>query len=136
MYKQLGKFKIVCFIILAPVLMATQCEDDFENSGFETNFVIQNDAERDLFLLKQGTVFEKITASSTLNIGSELNSETISIAPSESFQFNEVKLFVLEDGNYNLVYEQNPINDELWILSEPSVNRFEYKLIVTAASLN
>ena len=42
----------------------------------------------------------------------------------------------MENDNFILVYEQNPIDDDLWVYSEPSENRFEYRLIITDATID
>jgi len=43
--------RIALILLLAPFLLATQCEDD-ENSGFETTYIIENDTGIDLYLLR------------------------------------------------------------------------------------
>lgn len=130
------KAKRFLLILLAPFLMATQCEDDFNDSGFETTYLIENDTSIDLFLLREDNSFEVIVARSSQSIGSELNSETSPIVPSESFVFSNLKLYKSEDDNFILVYEQNPIINDLWIFNEPTMNRFEYTLILTEESID
>lgn len=75
--------------------------------------------------------FFNIPSQSSHILASDLNQETEAILPSNTFQFTDIKLYELIDGNYILRYEQNPINDSLWNLIEPSENRFNYTLIIT-----
>ncbi len=123
--------KRLLLVLLAPLLMSTQCEDDFDNAGFETSYLLQNDSSITLFLLDERDSFREVETQSTLTIGSDLNSETNPITPSESFVFSDIKLYKMEDENFILVYEQTPINNSLWEFNEPLVNRFEYTLIIT-----
>lgn len=122
--------KLILFL-LAPFLMATQCDDDFDNSGFETSYLLENNSGTTLYFLNEQDQFSEITSQSTISIGSTLNPETEAIAPSESFIFSAIRLFRSENGSFLLVYEQRPISDELWMLREPSVNRYEYSLRIT-----
>lgn len=123
--------KRLLLVLLSPILMSTQCEDDFDNSGFETSYLLQNDSSIALFLLDERDSFTTIETQSTLAIGSDLNSETNPIAPSESFIFSNIRLYKMENEDFILVYEQTPISDSLWELNEPLVNKFEYTLIIT-----
>lgn len=123
--------KRLLLVLLSLLLMSTQCEDDFDNSGFETSYLLQNDSSVALFLLDERDSFTEVETQSTLVIGSDLNSETNSIAPSESFVFSDIKLYKKENEDFVLVYNQTPISDSLWEFNEPLVNRFEYTLIIT-----
>lgn len=123
--------KRVSLLLLLPFLVSFQCEDDFDNSGFETTYLIQNDSNTDLFLLNNQNSFVDVESQSEISVGSTLNSETEPVIPSESFVFEDIKLYKTEGGDFILVYEQVPLDDEIWILNEPSVNRFEYTLIIT-----
>ncbi|WP_350286015.1 hypothetical protein [uncultured Croceitalea sp.] len=118
-------------LLLAPLLMATQCEDDFDNSGFETSYIIQNDSNTVLFLLNREESFIEIQRRSELSFGSDLNSETNPIAPSESLVFDEIKLYKKENENFIFVYGQSPLEDTTWMLDEPVMNRYEYRLVIT-----
>ena len=42
----------------------------------------------------------------------------------------------MDHNDFIQVYEQSPINDDLWLFNEPSVNRFQYSLIITDETLN
>lgn len=123
--------KRVYLLILLPFLVSFQCEDDLDTSGFETTYLLQNDSSIDLFLLSNGNSFVDVESQSEVSVGSTLNSVTEPIVPSESFIFEDIKLYKADGGDFILVYEQVPLADELWILNEPSVNRFEYTLVIT-----
>lgn len=126
--------KKIYLIFLLPFLVATQCEE--ENTGFETNYLIQNNSSIDLLLLTEGDRFLEIESQSTVSIGSALNSETSPIPPSESIVFSNVKLYATDNYNFILVFIQDPVNDELWIFSEPLMNRYEYTLLITDDMIN
>jgi hypothetical protein len=131
MYKRLIK----AFLIV-PFLMAFQCEDDIIDSGFETTYIIQNETDIDLFLLTEQDVFFQIASQSSRPVNSELNSETRPIEPSKSLNFSRIKLYKLEGNDYILVYEQTPIDDNLWVFNELEMNKFEYILVITDQLIN
>ena len=116
--------------------MATTCADDFDNSGFETTYFIKNDSSTDLFILSDGDRLIAVGAQSTLSIGSDLSAATEPIVPSESSIFSEIKLYKMENEDFILVYGQNPINDSLWEFDEPTVNRYEFTLLITAGIID
>jgi hypothetical protein len=118
-------------IVLIPFLVAFQCDDEFDNSGFETSYIVQNDSSVDLYLLNEENRFVKVESQSSMSAGSTLNSITDPIVPSESFVFNNIKLYKMENDDFILSYIQDPIDDDLWIFSEPSMNRYEYTLFIT-----
>lgn len=111
--------------------MATQCEDDFDNTGFETQYLLRNTTELNLFYLSPSGSLIDFEAQSILNIANDLNPDTEPIPPSQTFIFDEIRLFNQINGDFILVYEQSPLNDDLWSFKEPSMNRFEYELIIT-----
>ncbi|MBO0340957.1 hypothetical protein [Flagellimonas profundi] len=123
--------KKVFLLLLFPFLMAFQCEDDFVDSGFETYYSIENSTDTDLFLIDDSNQITEIAKQSSITIGSTLNTETISVMPSESLLFESIKIYSSENDDFFLRYEQNPIDDESWILNEPMENAFEYTLIIT-----
>ena len=118
-------------VLLAPFLMATQCEDDFDNSGFETSYLIQNNSNTDLFLLDETDSFTLIKANAILTIATALNLTTHPIKPSESLIFTGVSLYKKENDDFILSYRQSPLSDGSWELREPQINRFEYTLLIT-----
>jgi hypothetical protein len=134
--KTLFKIKRLYLILLLPLIVATQCEDDDINSGFETEYIIQNDSDIALILFTEGGGQLPVASQSNLFVASNLNQTTNSITPSESNIFSNIKLYKMENDNFILVYEQNPIDDDLWVYSEPSENRFEYRLIITDATID
>ncbi|MCA0132133.1 hypothetical protein [Winogradskyella alexanderae] len=122
-------------LLLLPLFLAMQCEDDI-TTGFETTYIIDNTTNSDLLLLNDSGSFIDIPSQSLTTIGSTLNSEANAVAPSEAFVFNTIKLYRNENDNFIYVYEQDPLEDDLWELDEPTVNRFEYKLIITEDLIN
>ena len=117
--------------MLFPFLMSFQCEDDFENAGFETSYKIQNNSNVDLFYIDESNQIWQIAKQSSSIIGSTLNNETIAVMPTASLLFEAIKLYASENGDYVLRYQQTPVDDELWVLSEPLENVFEYTLVIT-----
>ncbi|WP_299123597.1 hypothetical protein [uncultured Winogradskyella sp.] len=130
------KIKRLYILLLLPLIVATQCDDDDLSSGFETEYIIQNDTSLDLILFTEGGGQLPVASQSDLSVASDLNQTTDPISPSESFIFSNIKLYKMENDNFILAYQQNPIDDNLWVLSEPSENRFQYKLIITDALID
>ena len=118
--------KKVFLLMLFPFLMSFQCEDDFENAGFETSYKIQNNSNVDLFYIDESNQISQIAKQSSSIIGSTLNNETIAVMPTASLLFETIKLYASENGDYVLRYQQTPVDDELWVLSEPLENVFEF----------
>ena len=127
--------KRIFLILLFPFLVAFQCDDDVD-SGFETTYIIQNDSSTDLYFLDSQQRFIELPGQSELAIGSALKNEASPTVPSESFVFNNISLYRSENGNFILTYQQDPIQDGLWSLTEPTINRFEYILVITGADLD
>ena len=127
--------KRIFLILLFPFLVAFQCDDDVD-SGFETTYIIQNDSSTDLFLLNENGAFVEIDSQTAISIGSDLNSVTEPITPTEAFLFNSIKLYQAEGENFILRYSQEPLEDSLWTLTEPVMNRFEYTLVITDVDLD
>jgi hypothetical protein len=128
------RFRKSLLFLLLPFLLAFQCEE--ENTGFETQYLLQNDSGSDLFLIKPENLIIEIGSQSTITVGSTLNSETSPVLPTESSVINSIKLYKMDSADLILVYSQDPLNDDLWVFDEPSVNRFEYKLIITDALID
>ncbi len=129
--KTLFKIKRLYLILLLPLILATTCEDDDINSGFETEYVLENDSSIDLIRFTEGGGQTAIPSQSEISIGRDLNPTTNAIAPSESFVFGTIKLYKMDNDDFILVYEQNPIQDNLWTFNEPSENRYQYRLTIT-----
>ncbi|PWH82555.1 hypothetical protein DIS18_09930 [Algibacter marinivivus] len=128
--------KKIFLLLLLPLIVATTCEEDHLNSGFETEFIIQNDSSIDLILLQEGGFQTTIENGTSFLLASDLNQETNSINPSETFAFNVINLYKTENDNFILAYKQEPINDDLWTFDEPVTNRYNYTLIITDDLLN
>lgn len=133
--KKLFKEKTLLLLLL-PLIVATTCEDDDLNSGFETEYIIQNNSSINLILITELDTQITIESKTSYNFNSALNQTTDSISPSESFIFSNIKLYKAENGNFILVYDQDPIDDGLWIFSEPSENRYQYDLVITDDLIN
>jgi len=123
--------KKIYLLLLLPLLVATTCEDDDVNSGFETQYIIQNDSSTDLILFTEGGGQLPIASQNELFVASDLNNDANPISPAESAIFSTIKLYEIIDEDFILVYNQDPIDDNFWTFSEPSENRFEYRLIIT-----
>lgn len=128
--------KKIFLLLLLPLIVATTCEEDDLNSGFETEYIIQNDSSIDLILLQEGGFQTTIENGTSFLLASDLNQETNSINPSETLAFNTIKLYKTENDNFILAYKQEPINDDLWTFDEPVTNRYNYTLIITDDLLN
>lgn len=126
--------KIAIILLLAPFLLATQCDDD-ENSGFETTYIIENSTDVDLYLLRRENRFLIIPGQSSESIGSELNSITEPIPPEEAQVIQSIQLFERVNEDFILVYEQDPLDNETWSFMETSINRFEYTLVINDMQL-
>ncbi|EDP69644.1 hypothetical protein FBALC1_05648 [Flavobacteriales bacterium ALC-1] len=123
--------KKIYILFLLPLLVATTCEDDDVNSGFESHYIIQNDSSTDLILFTEGGGQLSVVSQTELFVASDFNNTTDPISPSESAIFNNIKLYKVVGENFILVYNQSPIDDSLWVFNEPSGNRFEYRLVIT-----
>lgn len=127
--------KYLRLLFLAPLLMAFQCESDDE-PVLKSDFFIQNNSSFDLIFVTEETV-EILIESQTSQFIASATSVNSFIVPSENFAFNEITLYRVDnDGNLFVVYEQNPIVDELWTENTLSTYDNEYYLIVTDESLN
>ena len=116
---------------MLPLIVAVTCEEDDLVSGFETEYILQNDSSLDLIFFPEGSSKFTIESKSNLTIAIDLNQNTNPITPSETFTFSSIELYKSENNNFIQVYKQDPIDDNTWVLSEPTENRFEYKLIIT-----
>lgn len=127
--------KKLFLLLLLPLVLATQCEDDI-TSGFETTYLIENRSSTDLLYLTPQNSFVEVPVGEEISIGSDLNSETNPIPPSDSFIFSEIKLYSNDNESFILAYSQDPIDNGAWEFTEPRINNFEYKLIITDDVLN
>jgi hypothetical protein len=134
--KKIFKIKRIYILLLLPLIVATQCEDDDTYSGFETDYMIQNDSSIDLILFTEGGGQLPIPNATEFRVSSDISQTATAISPTTSNIFNNIKLYKVENENFILVYEQDPLDDELWVYNEPLENRFEYRLIITDALLD
>ena len=63
-------------------------------------------------------------------MASDLNQANAAITPEDSDQLETLKLYELIEGNYVLYYEQDPIDNALWDVGEPTVDNFKFTLIL------
>lgn len=124
------KIKKIWVILLLPLLMSFQCDEDIIDDSFQTNLVIQNDSSFDLVLeVVPYNISQLLSQNNTYIDGS--SSENGFILPSE-FEFLEsIKLYKRnEDEDLILVYEQTPIIDSLWVINESTTKDVDHILII------
>ncbi len=122
--------KKLLLLLIAPILMATQCEDD-NDPLVSTEFYIQNDSSIDLTYLTDSATEFLIESNSSQFIAINTNSSS-SVLPSENTAFDNVILYKLDpSGTFITVYEQDPINNENWELTIVSGFDYTYTLIIT-----
>lgn len=121
--------KLLVILFLSPLLVATTCES--EDIVVSTVYLIQNDSSTDLIFITE-EASETVIASQSRHMFNSGPNASVVVSPAENNNINIIQLFKL-DANQNqiLVYEQNPILDELWSLNELSSEEFEYSLIIT-----
>jgi hypothetical protein len=108
-------------------LFAIQCEDDVLPL-FQTLYTVQNNSSLDLYYINPDTEFLLIPNQSEFIVASDLNQDDTAITPEDSDQLETLKLYELIEGNYVLYYEQDPINNTLWDVGEPTVDNFKFTL--------
>ena len=119
--------KKLCFLIFIPLLFAIQCEDDVLPL-FQTLYTVQNNSSLDLYYINPDTEFLLIPNQSKFIVASDLNQANTAITPEDSDQLETLKLYELIEGNYVLYYEQDPIDNALWDVGEPTVDNFKFTL--------
>jgi hypothetical protein len=126
--------KKLYLLFLVPLLLSTQCESDDE-PVLRTEFYIQNDSSSDLLWITDKA--EEITIQSkTEQFIAAASDEVVFIKPSENIAFDSVLLFRREEnGSFTKVYEQQPIEDELWEFEGFSEYEGVYTLTITNESL-
>ncbi|MCB0372949.1 MAG: hypothetical protein KDD31_08075 [Muricauda sp.] len=122
-------------LLLVPFLLAFQCDEE-ELPGFETNYILQNDTANDLYYLTENDNYIAVESQSRFSFGNSLNPVASPISPTELGAFNSIALYMLSGTDYVLVYSQDPIDDAVWILTEPETNRYEYRLVITDTDIN
>ncbi len=130
------KVKRLYLVLVLPLIIAMQCEEDDLSSGFETAYTIDNTSSRDLIFFRDGFPQVAINSNSNYQFATELNQVTEPIAPTAASVFSSIKLYEDQEGSFILVYNQDPLNDDVWTLTEPFENKFIYTLNITDALLN
>lgn len=128
--------KLYLLLFFVPLFLAFQCEED-EVPGFDTNYIIQNDASVTVFYATISNQFIEIEPDDTLIIGNDRNPNAEALLPSDNlFLTDGLRIYIQQDENFIQVYQQQPINDAAWTLLEPTQNFFEYRFIITDALLD
>lgn len=115
---------------MAPLLMATQCDEDDEIL-FQTEFVIQNDSNTDLTITVDPDIELALERQSGLPVWIAFDARA-AITPTENTNITEIKLYKKDDeGNEVLAYDQDPIVNNLWVFTEDTPGDYKYTLVIT-----
>ncbi|WP_088341926.1 hypothetical protein [Robiginitalea sediminis] len=126
--------KRIYLLLLAPLLMSTQCESE-EEPVFRTEYFIENNTSTDLAIVLEeaGEVVIASQSSQFIAVASDFNGF---VPPSENIAFSSITLYRTETGGYEVVaYQQEPILDELWRLESEYEYDAAYILTLTDADL-
>ena len=122
-------------LVLIPALLSFQCEEEFVNR-FQTNLVVTNDSSFDLVLETIEGNLSAIQSQESLYIDG-YSAESGFILPSEFTSINSIKLYKRDDNqNLILVYNQSPLNDDLWIINQSTGMDVDYVLTITDDNLS
>jgi hypothetical protein len=122
--------KIFLILLMAPLLMATQCDEDDEIL-FQTEFVIQNDSNTDLTITVDPDIELALERQSGLPVWVAFDARA-AITPTENTNITEIKLYKKDDeGNEVLAYDQDPIVNNLWVFTEDTPGDYKYTLVIT-----
>lgn len=122
--------KKILLLLLAPLLMATQCDDD-NDAVVSTEYFIENNASTDLTYINFNNELITIASNTTVNIGLAIDNDT-TIPPSGNTDLPNIVLFASnEQGEQVQVYAQDPIDDSLWIQQTESASLTFYNLVIT-----
>lgn len=122
--------KKIYLFLFVPLLLSFQCEDDLDPL-YGTEFYIQNNASIDLIWLNTDGDEITIESQSEQFIAISTDRDFI-ILPSKTNAFDVIILYKKEEsGALSMLYEQNPVIDELWVFN--SMGDFEgtYTLVIT-----
>ena len=127
--------KKVFLILLAPLLMSTQCETD-SDPVFRTEYFVQNSSSIDLVLIAEAAGEILIESGSSQFIAVATDPDSF-VMPSENTAFDEIRLYREGSGGDLLIaYGQKPIADDLWNLNTSSRYEAEFILVITNETLD
>ncbi|WGK64257.1 hypothetical protein [Croceiramulus getboli] len=121
--------KKIWFILIAPFLLATQCESD-EDPVFRTEYYVQNDSTIDLLWITDEDREFLIEAGARQFLSVASDSEAF-ISPSQSRGLTSLVLYSSTGSDNEVVYSQEDIQDELWTFSSSTTCDAEYVLFIT-----
>ena len=119
-----------------PFFLAFQCEEDNISEDFNTNLVVQNDSSFDLLLESvPNNIFDLPIGDSQYIEGG--SSPDGFLLPSEFENINNIRIYRRDDdNNLQLVYEQSPIYDSLWVINESTTKDVDHILIINDDKLD
>jgi len=122
--------KKLLILLIAPLLMATQCDEDDDPLNATEYFITNNSSISLTYLTPDAN--EILIESGSSQFIAIASHDSNNVLPSQSIAFDSVTLFKRNNENMlTTAYEQNPINDQLWELQELSSFSFEYYLEIT-----
>lgn len=126
--------KKIYLFLFVPLLLSFQCEDDIDPL-FSTEYYVQNNSSVDLIWLNADAEEISIESQSEQFLGVSTDMDAI-ILPSNSLAINAITLYKKEEsGALSMVYEQNPIMDEIWEFNAPFNFEGDYYLTISDTSL-
>lgn len=126
----------VCLILILPALISFQCEEDNPGELYNTNLVVSNESSFSLLLeTSPNTIFSLPLEEAQYIAG--FSSEDGFIKPSAFTSIDWIKLYKKDKNeNLTLVYEQNSLNDELWIINQSLEKNVDHVLIISDEDLS
>lgn len=123
--------KKLFIVLLIPLLMATQCDDD-KILNYQTSYFIENNSSIDLILVTEDNTEIVIESQTNYQIGNDIRDSNIAVMPSENNLFNSLELYKLDpNDNLILAYQQEIINDDLWLFDDSGISLYQYTLVLT-----
>lgn len=124
--------KKILLLFLAPLLMASQCDN--EDPLFRTEYFIQNSSSVELVYTSETAGEVVIPVGQSQFIASDTNSDTF-VSPGSVV--DEIQLYVEDSsGELVLVYQQQPIDNDVWTFEELETYDAQYTLVITDIQLN
>ncbi len=124
------------FLSFSMLFLAVLCSPE-EEPFFSTDFIVQNSSSEDLIFVTADE--NDFVLESQAEQGFFLSSDKNEFKkPSENVGLqNGFRLYQRnEGGDLVMVYEQDPIDDSLWIFTEQFEYDANYKLVITDADLD